>query len=87
MVKKTKLSLREIFLFGFVIVSVVFVGIQWGQGIIGEEDHTPDFVRPTAAFEVDEEMYENWNQLEVTPTHQHQYQDTDTPEPFPTATP
>lgn len=81
--KTRKISLKEILLLCFVFISVVLVGVQWAQGIIGQEDQTPDFVRPTAAFQVDEDYYQNWNQLEVTPTHRHR----NTQEVIPTATP
>jgi len=72
MVKKSRLNLREMLLLIFVAVSVVLVGFQWGEALLGEEDNIPDYVRPTAAFEVDESLYDNWNQMDVTPTLHHQ---------------
>ena len=73
MAKKTNNKLKEILLISFLIISVALVAFQWVDGIIGEpQDTSPAFVRPTMEnFEVDEDAYKNWNQLEATPTHQH----------------
>jgi hypothetical protein len=85
MAKKPKNKLKEILLIAFVIISIVLVVFQWADGIWRDDgDITPSFVRPTFQnFEVGEDAYENWNQLELTPTHQ--YQKTDTPGITPTA--
>jgi hypothetical protein len=84
MEKNFKDKLREILLFTFVIISIALITFQWTEGILGDEvDITPGFVRPTLNnFEVDDEAYENWNQLDVTPTHQDHK--TLTPEGAPT---
>ena len=84
MAKNPKDKLKEILLFAFVIISIALVGIQWVDGIWGEEgDLTPGFVRPTFEnFEVGEDAYENWNQLEVTSTVEHRK--THPPEGTPT---
>ena len=73
MAKKSKDRLKETLLIMFVIISIVLVVFQWVDGIWGDDgDLTPGFVRPTLpSFEVDDDAYENWNQLEPTPTHQH----------------
>ena len=82
MAQKSKINLKEVLLIVFVVVSVLLVGFQWGEALLGEEDNSPDFVRPTAVYEIDESLYQNWNQLDVTPTHQHRR--TQYPEVTPT---
>lgn len=66
MAKKTNGKLKEYFLLAFLVVSVFLVGMQWADGIFGKpESNTPAFVRPTAAYmDIDEDSYENWNQID-----------------------
>jgi hypothetical protein len=73
MAKKSKNKLKETLLITFVIISIILVVFQWVDGIWGEDgDLTPGFVRPTPPnFEVDDDAYENWNQLEPTPTQRN----------------
>lgn len=80
MAKQTQNKLKNVLLFGFVIISILLVAYQWVDGLIGEDpDNTPGFVRPTMAnFNVDDDAYQNWNQLdetlpvgEPTPTQHH----------------
>ncbi len=84
MAKNSKDRLKEILLFAFVIVCIALIAFQWVDGIMGDDgDINPGFVRPTLQnFEVDDEDYQNWNQLETTPTKQHRK--THTPESTPT---
>lgn len=80
MANQTQNKLKNVLLFCFVIISILLVAFQWVDGLFGENaDDSPGFVRPTMAnINVDDEAYQNWNQLDEThpvgvptPTLQH----------------
>ena len=58
---------REWLLLAFIAICLVLVGLIWWEGMASNTDDTPGFVRPTAAFEVDDEAYEQWNTEPETP--------------------
>jgi hypothetical protein len=72
MAKNSRNRLKNILLFGFVAISVLLVAFQWVDALLGDGgDANPAFVRPTLEnFEVDPEAYENWNQMEPTPSQE-----------------
>ena len=68
MAKNFTSRLKNILLFSFVVISIVLVAFQWVDSLSGQESPAdPAFVRPTPAnFQVDDDAYQNWNQLEET---------------------
>jgi hypothetical protein len=47
--------LRQALLLGFVIVSVVLIGLIWAEGLFSDGQATPSYYRDT--YEVDESIY------------------------------
>ncbi len=84
MAKKSKIGLTDILLFIFIGISILLIVFLWADGIWGGDgDDAPGFVRPTFDdFELGEDVYDNGNQIEATPTKQHR--NTHTPEITPT---
>ena len=68
MAKNPRNRVKNFLLFSFVLLSVVLVAFQWVDGLRAEESPAnPAFVRPTPAnFQVDDDAYQNWNQLGET---------------------
>lgn len=63
MAKSKRENLKQSLLFIFMGVCLVLIVLVWVDGLIEDTGSpaNPAYVRPTAAFEVDESLYEAWS--------------------------
>ena len=61
------LKIKEWLLLVFVFLCVILILLVWWEGLSGQGENPPGFMRPTTDFEFDEDAYQDWNAAEESP--------------------